>query len=301
VLRALAARYAAFVHHAFNAETGRFRNFMSHARRWTEDVGSEDSHARALWSLGTILGRSADAGRRSLALKLFHEALPASLVFSSPRAWAYSLLGIEEYLRAFQGDRSVETACRELSQKLVARYRESQKPDWPWFENSVTYCNARLPQALLLAGARMGDEEMVATGARSLQWLATLQHTSDGYFAPIGSNGFYTRGGSRAGFDQQPVEACAMVSACLDAQRATGSRVWGDHARRAFRWFLGENQLQTPLYDPRTGGCRDGLHADRVNENQGAESTLSFLLALLDMRVTDRAIAIEVTEREVRS
>jgi len=134
---------------------------------------------------------------------------------------------------------------------------------------------------------------MRAAGVRSLEWLASLQSSEDGYFAPIGSNGFYRRNERKASFDQQPVEACAMVSASLDAGRVTGDAQWARHAHRAFNWFLGQNQLQRPLYDATTGGCRDGLHADRVNENQGAESTLSFLLALLEMRAADRTVATE--------
>ena len=130
---------------------------------------------------------------------------------------------------------------------------------------------------------------MIAASVRSLEWLAALQCTPEGYFAPIGSNGFYEKGTPTASFDQQPVEACAMVSACLEAHRVTKDARWADHARRAFHWFLGQNQLQQSLYDASTGGCRDGLHADRVNENQGAESTLSFLLAVLEMRSADRA------------
>ncbi len=297
-LRAFASRYAAFVSHAFNVEQGRFRNFMSYSRRWIEECGSEDSHGRALWALGTLVGRSVDPGRRSLASELFHVALPAVTGFSSPRAWAFALLGIEEYLRVFEGDRNVEAACKAISHQLLVRYRESRVHEWPWFEDRLTYCNARLPQALLVAGARTRNEEMITAGKQSLQWLADTQCTADGYFAPIGSNGFHTRGGPKAEFDQQPVEACAMVSACLDAQRVTGDASWMLHARRAFGWFLGQNQLQTSLYDPRTGGCRDGLHADRANENQGAESTLSFLLALLDMRLADRAAVIEPRARE---
>jgi hypothetical protein len=153
----------------------------------------------------------------------------------------------------------------------------------------VTYCNARLSQALIVSGSRMKHAEMPAAGSRSLEWLAEIQRSEDGYFAPIGSNGFYERDGVKAAFDEQPVEACAMVSACLEAQRATGEGRWAEHARRAFNWFLGQNHLQQSLYDATTGGCRDGLHADRANENQGAESTLSFLLALLEMRSADRA------------
>ncbi len=298
-LRPLASRYAAFVHHAFNADVGRFRNFMSYTRHWTETFGSEDSHGRALWALGTVVGRSGDPGRQSLAGELFHRALPAVHTFTSPRAWAYTLLGIEEYLRAFEGDRSVEASCRAIAQGLLVRFREGHGPAWPWLEDRVTYCNARLPQALLVAGSRLCDKEMTAVGLRALHWLTTLQCTEEGYFAPIGSDGFYTRDGPRAAFDQQPVEACVMVSACLDAQRFTGDAAWGEHARRAFGWFLGQNQLQQSLYDPWTGGCRDGLHADRPNQNQGAESTLSFLLALLDMRLADRARVIDPKTQEV--
>ena len=171
---------------------------------------------------------------------------------------------------------------------LAARHRRVADAKWPWFEDRVTYCNARLSQALVVSGSRMEIEEMTTIGLRSLAWLASVQCSDDGCFAPVGSNGFFVRGAPKAEFDQQPVEACAMVSACLEAYRATGEKRWTEHARRAFNWFLGLNALKQSLYDPSTGGCRDGLHADRVNENQGAESTLSFLLALLEMRAADR-------------
>jgi hypothetical protein len=135
----------------------------------------------------------------------------------------------------------------------------------------------------------MANDELQAAGIRSLEWLASLQRSADGYFAPIGSNGFFRNGGVRAEFDQQPIEACAMVAACLEASRVTKHRGWRDEAQRAFSWFLGQNQKQLALYEPTTGGCRDGLHADRVNENQGAESTLSYLMALAELRAVDRA------------
>lgn len=130
---------------------------------------------------------------------------------------------------------------------------------------------------------------MTSVGLRSLEWLLSVQVSEGGDFTPIGSNGFYKRGESKAEFDQQPVEAAGMVSACLDALRVTGNAHWARDARRAFGWYLGQNSLQQSLYDPMTGGCRDGLHADRMNENQGAESTLSFLMALFDMRAADRS------------
>jgi glycosyltransferase involved in cell wall biosynthesis len=287
-VRALASRYLAFVSHAFDSEARRFRNFMSYSRRWVESCGSEDSHGRALWALGTVVGRSVDPGRQSLAGQLFHAALPALSEFTSPRAWAFGLLGIAEYLRAFEGDSSVQSVRKDLAERLFGLFGKVSTHEWPWFEDRVTYCNARLSQALLASGPWMGNEEMTAAGLRSLEWLAEIQCSEDGYFAPIGSNGFYPRGGPRASFDQQPVEACAMVSACLDAQRVTSDGRWAERARRAFTWFLGQNDLQRSLYDATTGGCRDGLHADRANENQGAESTLSFLLSLLEMRSADR-------------
>jgi len=299
LVRTLASRYLAFVSHAFNRPAGRFRNFMSHSRQWLEEQGSEDSHGRALWALGTVVGCSADPGRQSLSGALFHAALPAVSNFSSPRAWAFALLGIEQYLHAFEGDRNVQTAGRQIAERLHALFRRTNEPEWPWCENRVTYCNARLPQALIATSAWTGDESMAATGLRSLEWLMTIQRTADGYFAPIGTDGFFERGMKAAAFDQQPVDACATVSACMHAFRATGDHRWSEHARRAFTWFLGQNQLQQPLYDPLSGGCRDALHIDRLNENQGAESTLSFLLSLMEMHKDEvrwNAMQIPVSE-----
>jgi glycosyltransferase involved in cell wall biosynthesis len=294
-VRSLAARYLAFMGHAFNEDTGRFRNFMSYAREWTEDSGSEDSHGRALWALGTAVGRSHNPGTRGLGADLFHSALPAVSTLTSPRAWAYSLLGMDEYLGAFEGDRGVEDTRSALAERLLTLHQKTSGHDWPWFEERVTYCNARLSQALIVSGARMANPAMIAAGTTSLNWLLSIQRSSLGNFAPIGSNGFFERGGATATHDQQPVEACTIVSACLEAHRVTGDPSWSDHARRAFNWFLGQNDLHLPLYDAATGGCRDGLHADRANENQGAESTVSFVLALLEMRSADRVLATPLT------
>jgi hypothetical protein len=295
--RALGSKYIAFVSHAFNASTGRFRNMMSYARQWLEDCGSEDSHARALWALGVVVGRSSDPGRQSLCGHLFHAALPAALEFTSPRAWAFTLLGITEYLHAFQGDSSVQAMQITLADRLVASYRSAQAPGWCWFEASVTYSNARLPQALIEVGNYLKNKEMTEIGLESLGWLAREQTSASGHFAPIGSNGFWHRGAAKPVFDQQPVEASGMVSACLEAARITGDVAWLREARRAFYWFLGDNDLQQTLYDDATGGCRDGLHPDRANQNQGAESSLAFLLSLLEMRTVDQS-AFELPENE---
>jgi glycosyltransferase involved in cell wall biosynthesis len=288
VIRALATRYLAFVDHAFDASSGRFKNFLTYARRWHDERGSDDSHGRTLWALGAVIGRTSDPGRRGLSTRLFHGALPEARELTSPRSWAYTLLGIDEYLRAFEGDSNALGIRAELARKLMDRFRASQSPEWPWFEDRLTYCNARLPQALLVSAARMGNGEMAEVALRSLEWLVRHHVAEDGTFAPVGSNGFHVRGGVRAAFDQQPVEACAMVSACLDAHRLTGHARFVEHARRAFQWFLGQNARREQVYDARTGGCRDGIHADRLNANQGAESTLSFLTALAEMRASDR-------------
>ncbi len=299
-MRALATRYLAFVNHAFNTDAGRFRNFLAYTREWLEDSGSEDSHGRALWALGAVVGRATNPGRQTLAGDLFHAALPAVLDFTSPRAWAFALLGIDEYLRAFGGDRRVQAIGRTMAERLLDLFRRARQPEWEWFEDRVTYSNAHLSQALSVSGAWMERDDMKEAGLRSLDWLASLQRSPSGAFAPIGSNGFYQRDEALAAFDQQPVEACAMVSACLDAQRLDGHPCWAQHAQFAFNWFLGENHLPQSLYDPSTGGCRDGLHAERANQNQGAESTLSFLLALIDMRAADRPDVLVSRERTTR-
>jgi len=278
-------RYLAFLEHAFNPVKGRYRNFLGYDRRWSEAEGSEDCHGRALWGLGTVLGRSRNQGLRAAAGRLFEFSLPAVMEFSSPRAWAYTLLGIQEYLDSYPGDRDAQKIRSVLSRRLLEMYEAIRSPDWKWFENILAYGNARLPQALLLVGSASSDDRMISAGLEALDWLLKTQHCeTNGHFVPIGSQGFYPQGGEKARFDQQPLEAAGAVSACLQAYRVTGDGRWRGEAWSAFNWFLGDNDLQLPLYDSTTGGCRDGLHPDRANENQGAESTLSFLMALLEMR-----------------
>jgi glycosyltransferase involved in cell wall biosynthesis len=279
----LASRYLAFLINSFNSTTNRFRNFLSYDRRWQEKIGSEDCHGRSLWGLGTVIGRSKQPGLRGAAAHLFEAALPTTENFASPRAWAFTLLAIHEYRKRFGGDRVARRLMETLSKRLLEIYRRNYAADWPWFEYSLTYCNAVLPHALLVCGQALGEEEMIETGLRSLEWLAHLQQATQGHFVPIGSNGFYPRGGERARFDQQPVEAQAMVSACLTAKAVTDNTRWDLHLHRAFDWFLGHNDLGLSLYDPATGGCRDGLHSDRCNQNEGAESTLAFLHSLLEI------------------
>jgi hypothetical protein len=216
---------------------------------------------------------------------LFEFSLPAVLEFYSPRACAYALLGIQEYLRSYPGDRDAKLVRFALGKRLLEMYESIRRPDWKWFEDVAAYGNARLPQAMLLVGSACESKRMVSAGLEALDWLMETQRCeTNGHFVPIGSQGFYHQNGERARFDQQPIEAAGAVSACLQAYRVTGDARWRGEAWSAFNWFLGDNDLQLALYDSVTGGCRDGLHPDRANENQGAESTLSFLMALLEMR-----------------
>jgi glycosyltransferase involved in cell wall biosynthesis len=283
-LHAHATTYAAFLNHAFDPGRGRFRNFMSFDRRWLEEVGSEDCQGQALWALGLCVAQSGQGNFQLLAARLFEQALPAAAAFTSPRAWAFALVGIDAYLRRLGGDRRVMQFRETLTAKLQQRHADATGPAWDWFEDGLSYANAKLPHALILSGRGMNQPAMLETGLRTLRWLVGVQTSEAGSFRPIGSNGFHARGGPRALFDQQPIEAQATVSACVEAYHATHDHFWHAEARRAFEWFLGRNDLGIAPYDSGTGGCRDGLHVDRLSENQGAESTLAFLLALAEMQ-----------------
>jgi len=289
-VRTLATTYAAFLHHAFDLSAKRFHNHMSFDRRWLDEQGSEDCQGRALWALGVGVGRSPYRSFQIMAGQLFALALPALTEFTSPRAWAFGLIGIHEYLRRLSGDSLVNQTREALTSRLMELFERTAQPDWRWFQEDLTYDNAKLPHALILSGRATGQPAVLERGLQALRWLTELQISEKGHFRPIGTNGFYRRGGMRANFDQQPIEAQAMVSACLEAYRATSDLWWYEQAQRAFDWFIGWNDLGLELCSPKTGGCRDGLHVDRVNRNQGAESTLAFLLSLGEMRLAQNML-----------
>jgi glycosyltransferase involved in cell wall biosynthesis len=280
----MTARFAAFIQHAWNPGNGRFRNFMSYERRWLEASGSEDSHGRTLWALAECARSDTDSSRRRWAAALFKTALPTVEKFSSPRAWAFSLLGLNAYCRLQPGDLSANDMRILLADRLIALLQRNQRKDWLWFEDVLAYDNARLPQALIQTGLATHVPVYVDIGLRSLRWLMSLQTTPTGTFRPVGSQSFGKISQKPAPFDQQPIEACATISACLAAWRADQGDEWLDGAKRAFGWFTGENDLRTSLLDPDTGSCSDGLHPDRRNENKGAESVLSYLLGLVEIR-----------------
>ncbi|MDV6030617.1 MAG: glycosyltransferase [Phycisphaera sp. RhM] len=283
-LHALASTYAAFLNYAFDRTSGRFRNFMSFDRRWLERDGSDDSQGRAVWALGTCVGRSQRLGFQSWAMDLFGKALPACEDTTSPRTWALALLGIHEYLRRMSGDRAVSQTGQRLAEKLVDLYDRTATDDWPWFENVASYNNARLCQALIRSGCWGENPRVTQIGIESLRWLCEKQRSPEGRFRPIGCNGFCRQGVPTAIYDQQPIEAHAMVSAAIDAFDVAKDPFWREQAHLAFDWFLGRNDHGLPIYNASTGGCYDGLAEHQVNQNQGAESTLAFLLSLAEMQ-----------------
>ena len=289
-VRTLATTYSAFLYHAFDLRVKRFHNHLSFDRRWLDEQGSEDCHGRALWALGVGVGRSPYRSFQIMAGQLFALALPALTEFTSPRAWALALIGIHEYLRRLSGDSLVNQTRETLTSRLMELFERTAQPDWCWFKEELTYDNAKLPHALILSGRVTGQQAVLERGLQALRWLTESQISEEGHFRSIGSNGFYRRGGIRANFDQQPIEAQAMVSACLEAYRATSDLWWYEQTQRAFDWFIGWNDLGLELSSPKTGGCDDGLHVDRVNRNQGAESTLAFLLSLAEMRLAQNVL-----------
>jgi len=283
--RRLAPLFAAFVQHAWNPDCQRFRNFMGYDRRWLEPQGSQDSHGRTLWALGVAAGWHDDAMIAQWASELFKAALPPLETMTSPRTWAFALLGLAGYCPDHPQDREAARLRLVLAERLNHCLEMVESPDWVWFEDRLSYDNARLCEALIVTGQAMGVAHLVAAGLRSLTWLLAQQTAHEGHFRPIGSMGFLA--GLRqapAHFDQQPVEAPATIAACLAAQAVDPSSLWAAKAGHALAWFAGANDIGVALVDPGSDACRDGLHPDRANQNCGAESVLSYLLARADMR-----------------
>ncbi len=282
-LDSLSSLYLSFILDAYNEDNGRFRNFMTYSRQWTEEMGSEDSHGRALWGLGKIIAFTRNTGLKDVATLLFKRALNPVEQFTSPRAIAFALVGIHAYLEKFSGDSNVRRMRKILAENLFTLFKNNATQKWPWLEKKVSYANGKLVHALLLSGQWMQRNDMIEMGLNSLKWLLDIQ-IEKGHFSPIGNIGWYEQDHPKARFDQQPLEANAMMEACVEAFNFTRNKVWLDSAVMCFNWFLGHNDLNLSLYDPKTGGCRDGLMADGINQNEGAESSLAWLLSLMALQ-----------------
>jgi glycosyltransferase involved in cell wall biosynthesis len=279
----LCIRYLSFLQYAYNEENGRFRNFMGFDRQWMEEKGSEDSHGRTLWGLGMAVALGKDEGQIATAMTLFRKSLAIVESFTHARSWAFALVGIHAYLRRFSGDTQARKTRAVLAGRLYECFKENATDDWPWLEDTVTYANAKLPHALLLSGQWMQRNDMVEMGLASLDWLAKIQTSEEGCFSPVGNNGWYTRGKTKAIFDQQPIEAHSMIEACIEAHNITRDEKWLNVMNQCFNWFIGQNSLKVFLYNFSTGGGRDAIRPNGANENQGAESSLAWLLSLMNI------------------
>lgn len=279
----LALIYASFVQHAWNGARGRFRNFMAYDRSWLEAEGSEDSCGRSLWAIGATVARARRSDLRRWALHLFDQVAPHAQMFASPRTLAFALIGADAVLDAHPGHGVARALVADFGGRLQTRLAAMRREGWTWFEAVLSYDNARLPEAVIRAGRRIGDAGMVADGLAALRWLDDLQTNEDGQFRAVGTDSFGREFMPPLPFDQQPVEAWATVDAMALAHEVDGDARWLEAAWRAYRWYLGANDLGVPIASLADGGCFDGLMSDRVNLNQGAESVLSFQFACCAM------------------
>jgi len=279
----LATIYAAFVQHAWNGAQGRFRNFMAFDRGWLEEQGSEDSFGRTLWSLGDTAARARSHELRLWASHLFDQVAPHARLLASPRTCAFCILAADAMLEAHPGHEVATTMLRDLSRRLQAQLGKVRRADWVWFEEVLAYDNARLPEALMRAGKRLGDDTLSTDGLATMAWLDAIQTNADGQFRAVGTDSFGRIKEQPLPFDQQPVEGWATIDAGRVAHDLTGDSRWIDTVHRAYAWYVGGNDLGLPLGSLSDGGCFDGLMSDRVNLNQGAESVLAFQFACCAM------------------
>lgn len=273
--------YFTFVMHAFDHDALRFRNFLSYDRVWL-DAGSDDCQGRAFRSLVAASFCKVDREIESVARELVRQSMQSMPAMTSPRAWASVALGCAEFL-SHQEDPSIRRLLGDMANRLDQLLKYYRRAGWNWFEDIVAYENALMPHALIVAGNVLDDAGMLDDGLSSLAWLMDIQTAPNGVFAPIGSDGFFVRGQERAWYDQQPLEAGASVSACLAAMKVTGRQFWLNEATRAFLWFLGENTERIPMVHVETGRCFDGLQKGHANRNSGAESTITYLIARLEL------------------
>ena len=284
-----------FLEDAFDPESGRFWNFRAIDGSWVDGLGSNDSLGRAMLALGETMDAAPDARLFDRALALFARALPAAGKVTSPRAQASVVLACEAVARSVAvagSDEGPEAAVgvesalvlRRLATRLHARFLDFARPGWPWPEGSLTYENALLPRALIVAGHRLGAGTMLAIGLQVLDWLIEVQMSPKGRFSPVG-NGWWPRGGTRSQFDQQPIEATALLLAAEAAHNVTREPRYLEAMERAYAWFLGGNDLGRRIATPARGACSDGLTSTGVNTNEGAESTLMWLIAAERVRL----------------
>jgi len=276
----LTSTYLSFIDYAYNPEKGRFRNFMNYERRWLDEEGSDDCTGRVLWALGFTSAYTNVSSFYHHSGHLLKNAMESAETLSHPRALSYATLGLTHHARV-HGEAGMIKKVGHFTRKLYALFDETNDKEWLWFDEKVSYANSRIPHAMIDAGMLLKDQSLIQRGLKILNWLIEKQFCN-GHFSPIGNNGWLTPGG-KASYDQQPLEANGMIDACLQAEECVRDGSYAAYALKAFYWFTGENDRAQPLYDFATGGCRDGLHPEGVNLNEGAESTLSWLMSLMSI------------------
>jgi hypothetical protein len=272
--------YLAFLNHMQKPD-GSFHNYLSYERTFLDVDGSEDAAGRTLWACGCTLNSAVPKDLQMVAKDIFDQGLPRVWKAVPLRLYAAALLGLHEYYQAVP-DSNLKSCAEKLGDNLVQHFQDEAKDDWQWFEPHLTYDNARLPQALFAAYMLVKKSQFLDTAEKAMGFLLKTQ-MMDGVFVPIGNDGWYKRGGNRPFYDQQPLEAAAMVEAAVDAYYATKNRRYLEAAEEVFGWFLGRNSCKVMVYNPETGGCFDGISPQHVNFNQGGESSISYLLARLKL------------------
>lgn len=259
-------------------EDGRFHNLMDYSQRIIDKPGIDDHLGRAIWAAGAVINSTISTGMRASARLIFDRALPWARMSTSPRTKAYVCLGLHERLKVESEERNLRANLKLMADSLVALYDNNRASNWEWFENILTYDNARLCQALLVAYQSLGEQTYLAVAEVTLQFLKKTETIGE-IHAPIGNHGWYVKGGTKALYDQQPIEPGALIEATTIAYKLNQSKLYEDALRQALGWFFGLNTKSVKLYDDSTGACYDGINPKGLNKNQGAESTLAFLLA----------------------
>ncbi len=271
--------YLSYIHYMQNAD-GSFRNFLSFSRNFLDEVGSEDSFGRTIWALGYLLGNAPNDAYYQTGRLIFFNASPNFEKLKSIRSIANTMIGISYYLKSNPSDDSMTERLRNLAQILIKHYKENETPDWKWFESLLAYDNGILPLALLHSAEILNDDKITQTALKSMNFLT--KHTlSNNYLSIIGNEKWYEKEGERSVFAQQPIDAMAMVLMYHQAFHITKDKDYLNKLYISFLWFLGENDLRMSLYDFETQGCCDGFESYGVNRNQGAESSLAYLISHL--------------------
>jgi glycosyltransferase involved in cell wall biosynthesis len=271
--------YLSYIHY-MQTEDGNFRNFLSFSRQYLDEVGSEDSFGRTIWALGHLISCAASNSYREFALEIFQRSVPHFKALKHLRGMGNTIIGIALYLQAFPSDEGMVRELDELTKPLIEAYEKHRDIDWHWFEEKMTYDNAILPLALLHSGEITGNERAKEIALESMAFLDKLT-LSNGYLSPVGNEGWYHKGGPFPIYDQQAIETMAMVLMHFQAYQTFRKPEYIEKMFLCYKWFLGENTLRAPLYDHETKGCCDGLLPTGINRNQGAESTLAYLISHL--------------------